>query len=105
MGSDCQPSLERLYGDALRVLESPWWASTLEVMTPYSRLHDDHDGEFRGNITVTLSPDGDAWVSADTLESLRFRTPMGGGNSPRVRNALMLLALAIKLDEEHPLDR
>ncbi|MFA6253263.1 MAG: hypothetical protein WC687_03295 [Patescibacteria group bacterium] len=104
MSSDRQPTIERLHRDALRVLESPWWEPTLEVMTPYSRLHDDDDGGFQGNITVTLSPDGDAWISADILKSLRFRTSAGGGKSLRVRNALMLLALAIKLDEEQPLD-
>jgi hypothetical protein len=72
---------------------------------PYSRLHDDHDGEFTGKISVVFSPDSDAWVYIDKRDGLRFRTYSGGGASLRVRNALIILALAIKLDnEEHPIE-
>ena len=66
-------------------------------------MHDDHDGTKKGAVNVTFSEDGDAWVSIlgkDNGESLRFRTFFGGGQSPRVRNALMILALAIKLDND-----
>ena len=48
---------------------------------------------------------GDAWVdiSDSASPSLRFRTAGsigGGGRSFRTRNALMLLTLAMKLDNE-----
>lgn len=102
--SDSQPTIERLHEDALRVLENPWWEQSLETMVSYSRLHDDHDGSQMGRIMVTMGPDADAWVSLDTMKGLRFRTPAGGGRSLRTRNALMILALAMKLDEEQPLD-
>lgn len=99
-----QPSMESLQQAARYVLENPWWEPTLKVMTRYSRLHDDCMGEPQGNIIVTMGPDADAWVTIDTRETLRFRTPAGGGKSFRTRNALMILALAMKLDEEQPLD-
>lgn len=101
---DDQPSIESLQRAARHVLENPWWEQSLETMVSYSRLHDDHDGTQMGRIMVTMGPDADAWVSLDTMRGLRFRTPAGGGRSPRTRNALMILALAMKLDEEQPLD-
>lgn len=67
----------------------------------FTRRHDDTDGE-RGieqELTVEFSPDGDAWVLlAD--RSLRFRTVEGGGMSPRVQRALVVLAEAIRRDNE-----
>lgn len=97
-----EPSVERLVKDAHRVLENPFWIPGLAANESYSRLHDDHDGEFVGNLMVSFGPDGDAWLATDIGpgKSLRFRTGIGGGMSLRVRNALMLLALAIKLDNE-----
>jgi hypothetical protein len=85
-----------------KILEGFPWPSELRTMTPYRRLHDDHDGTREGELIVQFTPDGDAWVYIDKLQgaSLRFRFSSGGGNSPRVRNALVLLALAIKLDSE-----
>ena len=91
---------ERLIKDAHRVLEHPFWIPELDVNVAYERLHDDHDGTFRGKINVAFSIDGDAWISVDGHRSLRFRTYEGGGMSLRVRNALVVLALAIKLDNE-----
>lgn len=99
-------SLERLIKDAERVLNNPFWIPEIETNKLYARLHDDHDGTRKGSIGINFSIDGDAWVNIDpseTIGSLRFRTFYGGGQSPRVRNALMMLALAIKLDnEENP---
>lgn len=76
------------------------WPEDLEPFTEYRRVHDDHDGTHSGSIAVTFTPDGDAHVSADAEpgSSLRYRTSFGGGASLRTRNALVILALAIKMD-------
>lgn len=104
-------SQERLIKDMRRVLENPFWIPDLESKTVYSRLHDDHDGNYTGELGVIFSEDTDAWVytrSTSHGEALRFRTTElgGGGMSSRVRNALIILAYAIKLDnEERPIER
>ena len=77
-------------------------------MEPYRRLYDDHDGTFQGEIVVMFSPDGDARLTVTDhrgagVPMLRFRMPQGGGQSLRTRVALLILAEAIRLDdEEHP---
>ena len=84
-----------------KILEAPLWIQELKTQEVYSRLHDDHDGERKGHIMVQFTPDGDAWVNVDQLfPSLRFRTFGGGGVSLRTRNALVILAYAMKLDDE-----
>lgn len=86
-----------------RFLETPLpWPPELEAGVRYERLQDDHDGTGRGMLSVSFTPDGDAWVWTDSHQGvpLRFRAPLGGSRSPRVNNALRLLALAMKLDEE-----
>ena len=96
-------SQERLISDVHRVLDNPFWITEIEPNEPYKRLHDDHDGERNGSISVNFSGDGDAWINIQSKrpgQSLRFRTFHGGGQSPRVRNALMILALAIKIDNQ-----
>ncbi|MFH1129426.1 MAG: hypothetical protein V1686_01700 [Patescibacteria group bacterium] len=96
-------SIERLIKDARRVLDYPFWIPDVETMRRYTRIHDDHDGTFQGAITVIFSKDGDAWVEFDPTHNaspLRFRGDLGGGMSLRTKNALMILALAIKLDNE-----
>lgn len=98
-------STDRLQRDAHRVLEYPFWISDLKAGEVYERIHDDHDGTKEGRLIVQFTFDGDAWVTTDKHRgsTMRFRTFGGGGQSQRVRNALMILALAIKLDnEEHP---
>lgn len=68
----------------------------------FRRRHDDTDGE-RGpeqEISLGFSPDGDAWLLLAGLTSLRFRIPAGGGSSPRVQRALVILAEAIRRDNE-----
>ena len=55
---------------------------------------------------VQINQVRDIYIATDRKpgQFSRFRTSGGGGHSLRVRNALMLLALAIKLDnEEDPL--
>jgi hypothetical protein len=86
-----------------KILEdSLGFAPGLDVETPYERLHDDHDGRGMGKIVVIFGPDGDAWVRTDSHQgpTLRFRAPLGGSHSPRTRNALVILAYAIMLDEK-----
>ena len=52
-----------------------------------------------GVLRIQLGPDCD-WRGMTTDEPIVFKAPENGGNSPRVRNAIALLALAIKLDNE-----
>lgn len=84
-----------------RLLETPIHLSIKEDV-PYARLHDDHDGDFKGTLGVCMLPDQDMVVTTSGRyeEVLRFRTSLGGGMSPRVWNALRILALAIKLDNQ-----
>lgn len=86
------------------VTEGIFWPSLLEPRIGYRRVSDDTSGD----ITVSFSNDGDGWIEIasridpqEPLEIQRFREPIcGGGESPRVRNALLVLALAIKLDNQ-----
>jgi hypothetical protein len=83
--------------------ESMIWPEGLEARERYERLHDDHDGTGQGKLVVVIGEDGDAWVDVQgkrPMETLRFRTHQGGGRSVRVRNALLMLAFAIKLDND-----
>jgi hypothetical protein len=102
-----QLSTEQLAAVVKQLLEGFYWLPGLQANTRYARLHDDHDGECDGWLSVTIGEDGDAWVDPinATGGGLRFRMPLhGGGASPRVRTALMILAEAIRLDnEENPL--
>ena len=84
------------------ILQGFPWPPELVTGTHYRRLHDDHDGMREGELIVAFSADGDAWIYTDKHQgpTLRFRSPSGGGHSPRVRNALIILALAIKLDSD-----
>ena len=75
----------------------------------HSRYEDDSR---EGFISVVFSIDGDSWIGFcpdpnERRHSFRFRVPMmGGGQSPRVRKALMVLGMAIKADnEERPQKR
>lgn len=88
---------------ARELLQSYFWLKTLKPNTRYVRLQDDHDGEYRGTLSVTIGEDGDAWVSLDEANA-RFRMPgFGGGASQYTRTALVILAEAIRRDNaEHP---
>lgn len=80
------------------LLEESIWLPTVETDTAYLRQHDDTDGGSTGFLMVTFDRMGDAYVSIDDSEWLRFRTYGGGGASLRTRAALMILAEAIRLD-------
>lgn len=84
------------------LLETPFWPGDITTNATYFRTHDDCDGERREGLAVYFAEDGDAYIkiTVPALKSCRFRTVLGGGNSQRVRNALLLLAVAIKLDNE-----
>jgi len=98
---------EDIQADAIRLLETPFWPEGLETRTRYYRPHDDEPPANGHGISVVISNDGDVWPDLQRAPFIgpRYRMPMiGGGASPRVRNALLLLALAIKLDNaERPL--
>jgi hypothetical protein len=82
-----------------RFLSSPVWPERLEARTPYDREADEG-----GGVRVFLSEDGDAFLSvASANMATRFCTLQGGGQSPRVRAALLILAEAIRLDNEEPI--
>lgn len=86
-----------------KILLTPFFPQELNAKENYFRTHDDCDGEMYKGISVGFTEDGDAWLNA-CPEGCRFRTYFGGGRSLRVRNALIVLAMAIKLDnEEHPI--
>lgn len=101
-------SQEKVPGIVQALLETPFWLPTLTTMNTYARLHDDHDGTKEGVLNVVFSPDGDAhvWIAGidgRVSQSLRFRNYGGGGVSLRTRNALLVLAEAMRLDsEEYP---
>lgn len=88
-----------------KLLEMPFWLSTLETGEQYQRYEDDTP---LGYLAVLFGGDGDGYITVfheqdpnDRHMSMRFRMPMiGGGQSPRVRNALLILARAIQLDNE-----
>ena len=84
------------------ILDSSFWLETLDTKSLYSRVHDDCDGDLTETINVFFSEDGDAYLTAniDPFKSFRFRTWCGGGASLRVRNAFLILAEAIRLDNE-----
>ena len=90
--------------DVRKILETPFWPTTLKTEFRYFRMHDDCDGETRKGIEVIVDQQGDVWVAMPSmggLESCRFRTWGGGGASLRVRNAMLILAEAIRLDNEN----
>lgn len=89
------------------LLARPYWPQEVRTQIRYVRISDDNHGV----LSVAFSPDGDGWVDVfakpDPHEpgSMRFRTSVGGGGSPHTRNALLMLAAAMRLDElEHPQD-
>lgn len=84
------------------LLNGAYWPQGLETRKCYSRRHDDTDGQTNPaqDLEVTFGPDGDAWVTVAGAPPLRFRTHAGGGGSWNTRNALLLLAEAIKRDNE-----
>ena len=94
-----QPCPERA---VVRALTPNYWLASLDTMTAYTRRQDDTDGEcdHTHDLSVTIGRDGDCWVEAGGGRLLRFRAYSGGGGSLRTRQALMVLAEAIRLDNE-----
>ena len=97
-----EPTNNELCEMSKLVLENPFWIPVLQVDEMYCRLHDDTDGERQGEVQVLISEVGDIVITTDRHRgpALRFRTDAGGGRSLRTRNALMLLAYAISLDQK-----
>jgi len=85
-----------------RALMPDYWLQTLDTRHGYTRRQDDTDGQrdHAQNLEVMIGPDGDCWLTAGGGQMLRFRTWAGGGMSVRTRQALMVLAEAIRLDNE-----
>ena len=57
-------------------------------------------------LSVIIDAQGDAWVTVTDRKGYatsRVRTFAGGGHNSRTRNALMILAEAIRLDNEKPI--
>lgn len=85
------------------LLEKDFWISTLAPDQVYTRLQDDRDGHTgeEHQLRVYIAQDADLHVFLPySFESLRFRNYIGGGRSLRVRNALLVLAEAIRRDNE-----
>ncbi len=87
------------------ILESSYWPMSLQSDTGYIRYDDDTQ---QGHIGVMFSHDGDSWIEVfgtpdpDDMNFIhRFRSGFGGGQSERVRMALIVLAFAIHLDNLH----
>lgn len=93
---DVSPELIKL------ILETPFCLKTLRSEEMYSRPHDDTDGDKSENVSVYISVDSDVWITIGGIKPFktmrRFRTFSGGGQSLRTRNALLILAEAIRLD-------
>jgi len=95
------------------LLESNFWLPSLKTDGFYQRFDDNpikrfEDDSPKGTIGVGFSHDGDGWLTVihtpdphDHHMSCRFRMPfIGGGESHRTRIALLILAEAIRLDNE-----
>lgn len=94
------------------ILTEPFWPPNLTTKdVVYRTTHDDNDGEpASGFLSITFSMDGDAWIQIGgknerTSPVLRYRMPVfGGGRFPKVRNALLLLADAIRQEGIDPFE-
>lgn len=69
----------------------------------HTRIEDDSS---EGMLSVGMTVDGDMWIKTDPPKEvfrtmLRFRVGFGGGGqSERVRKALLVLAMAIKAEND-----
>lgn len=85
------------------LLDSYHFPLTLDLNTRYSRVQDDCEGikDHSQALSVIISHDSDVWIFTGGGQPLRFRMPLlGGGMSPRVRNGVLVLAEAIRRDNE-----
>ena len=87
-------------------LESLFWLKTLATGLPYTRAEDSHNGHGTRFLSITFDEHGDTLVAVTGAEPLRFRIPEAAeGTSPRTRAALLVLAEAIRLDNEENAQR
>lgn len=96
MAKSKKENIEKLVS---RILEESFWLADLQTDTTYERQCDDTNDK----ILLRFDRDGDAWMRTTNLsnEPLMFRMNfIGGGKSLRTRNALLILALAMKMDNE-----
>lgn len=107
-----RPMSENVLNTAMNnLLERDFWPKSLAPDKVYTRLQDDRDGHTgeEHQLRVYIACDGDLHVFLPySFESLRFRNYIGGGKSLRVRNALLVLAEAIRRDNEarpQPIDQ
>ena len=92
-------SNEERQEDIRSLLDTPVWPEGLEARQCYSR----EDDAGLGGVTVTVGEDGDAYLAVTAgghRTGVRFCTIRGGGRSGRVRAALLILAQAIRLDND-----
>lgn len=94
------PEVEKVFLDLLHVVP---WPVGLKTQYAYEDVSED---DAQVSLTIGLSPDGDAWISVGEMyEAYRFRTSAGGGMSVAVRNALVIMAEAIRRHAEEDLIR
>lgn len=89
---------DNVSGSINSILSKNFWPENLKPNKCYSRQHDDTDGLDDGILSVIVDEFGDAYIKIDDSKTLRFRIREGGGNSIKVRNALIILAEAICLE-------
>lgn len=88
------------------VLEENFWIGTIDIGKIYKRKHDDIDGRDNPGQYLSLFFDSSGnsdihiAIEAGKYRTLRFRAPAGGGESERTRKALMIIAEAIRRDNE-----
>lgn len=88
-----------------QILETDFWPDTIPAGFDISRIDDDNDGDPRHRLELSVGghgiDHGDVYLGfPGATSALRFRTQLGGGVSPRVRNALLVLAEAMRRDNE-----
>jgi hypothetical protein len=84
------------------LLTQPFWPNKVDRDAVYARIHDDNDGTRTGHLIVSFNKAGDVMITTDRHHGpeLRFRNGFGGSMSNHVYNALLILAEAIRLDNE-----
>jgi hypothetical protein len=94
----CAPAVREAFRG---LLNGAFWLRSLDTSSVYVRINEAAPvSYFDQELSVTFGVDGDAWIMLLTLPSLRFREYSGGGMSIRTRNALLVLAEAIRRDNE-----
>lgn len=85
------------------LLAGAYWPRSLNTDDVYVRRSDRAHGDagFNQELMITFGSDFDAYIMpAFSMHSLRFREYMGGGMSLHTRNALLVLAEAVRRDNE-----